>query len=350
MSISLNYSVSARDVLTHPEIGARLRQMKRAGVEHVWLDGYFYGHHESELEQLYQARLRLLNEGFETGVISVPVGHPGNSLNPDDPTLDLSIPPDWRYRVNRHGQKEYFSACIDETMTRHNHDAAMLYAQMGFTRHFLDDDLRLGNWGDQVQGCFCDRCIDVFNRHTGLQLTRQELAAACDSAPGMEPVREAWIRYNCDKVTDFVKTVQIPGMTGGVMVMHNGGRNHGISIPDIRRAVPGCMFRVGEMYFSDASFTQPGAQESLAGSVRSHLSLIGDNPAYSETTVFPAAAMSPDNFLRRIRLELRLGLRNLFLMSGTWFFSDPYWNALSSARPELEALAAQLDSENALQS
>jgi len=96
MSISINYSVSSRDVLTHPDFPSRLKQMKRAGVEHLWLYGYFYGRHESDPDQLFRARLLLEDEGFRTGIISLPVGHPGNSLNPEDPTLELAIHPEWR--------------------------------------------------------------------------------------------------------------------------------------------------------------------------------------------------------------------------------------------------------------
>lgn len=336
MAVSINYSVSARDVMTNPDFPARLKWMKRAGVAHLWLFGYFYGHHETAPEQIYRARLHLEDEGIQTGVISLPVGHPGNSLNPDDPTLELAVHPDWHYRIDRCGQKEYFIACIDSVMTAHNRAAALEYAQMGFTRHFFDDDLRLGNWGDQVQGCFCDECIAIFNHHSGLNFTRAQLADAIDHDPA---IREAWVQFGCDKLTGFMRDTVVPGMTSGIMVMHNGGRNHGISIPDIKAAVPDCLFRVGELHFDDASYTSPGGRESLAGSVRSHLALIGENPAYSESTIFPAAAMSPENWVDKIRFEISLGLRNIFLMSGTWFFTEPYWSALADALPELNDLS-----------
>lgn len=193
MAISLNYSVSARDIMTHSETGDRLKMMRRAGVGHLWLYGYFYGHHESDPEQIFKARQRLLDEGFETGVITLPVGHPGNSLNPDDPTLDLAIPSAWRYRVGKTGEKEYFCACIEENMIRDNRLAAESYAQMGFTRHFFDDDLRLGNWGKEVRGCFCSECICRFNEQNGLALSREQIAAACSGESGMEEICEKWI-------------------------------------------------------------------------------------------------------------------------------------------------------------
>ena len=47
----MNYSVSARDgAHRFPEMGARFEIMRRAGVNRVWLEGYFYGHHETAPE------------------------------------------------------------------------------------------------------------------------------------------------------------------------------------------------------------------------------------------------------------------------------------------------------------
>ncbi len=339
MSLSIHYDISAREVMTNPDMPRRLQLMKQAGVENLWLFGYFYGHHESDPEQIFRAKQALESEGIHTGVLSLPVGHPGNSLNPDDPDLELAIHPEWQYRIDRRGQKEYFCACINETMIAHNRAAALEYAQMGFDRHFFDDDLRLGNWGSQVGGCFCDHCIGQFNRRMGSAFTREQLVAAID---GDDAVCEAWIQYGCDKVTGFMRDTQVPGVTSGIMVMHSGGRNHGISIPNIRAAVPGCLFRVGEAHFGEDYLT-PEGQSSLESSVRSHLSLIGSNPAFSESTVFPPNAMKPEHWISKIRQEIRLGLRNIFLMSGTWFFSDPYWHTLAQALPELNELAAQCD-------
>jgi len=172
-----------------------------------------------------------------------------------------------------------------------------------------------------------------------------EIKKACEGEAGMEEIKEAWIQYNCDKLTHFMEVTRMPGMQSGIMVMHNGDRRHGISIPDIKKVAPDCLFRVGELHFDDQRYTAPGGQESLAASVRAHLALIGENEAYSESTVFPAAALSPENLVHKIYLELSLGLRNIFLMSGSWFLSEPYWNILAENRAALEELALKLDAE-----
>ena len=332
MAVTMHYSLSARDVLNHPEIAHRLHMMKQAGVRTVWLYGYFYGRHESDPEMMMRARQRLLEEGFETGVLSLPVGHPGNSLDPNNPDMDLALPAEWRYRVTADGSTEYYCACIEPGIIRCNAQAAGIYAQIGFTRHFFDDDLRMGKWGNEVRGCFCDDCIRLFGEKTGQRLPRETIARACAGEEGMEDVRAAWIRFNCEKITSFMRETNVPGMQSGIMVMHNGDERHGISIPDIKQAVPDCMFRVGELHFDDHSFCSAQGQESLQNSVRKHLQLIGSNPAFSESTVFPANALSPENLVRKIRLERQLGLQNIFLMSGTWFPSEPYWKALTGAK------------------
>lgn len=343
MSVLFNYDISARDVLFHKDISKRLRMMKQAGVERVWLFGYFYGRHESSEEDIFRARLRLEEEGFQTGIISLPVGHPGNSLNPDDPELELRIKSDWTYRVGANGENEYFSACINDVMTRDNREAARSYAQMGFQRHFFDDDLRLGNWGDQIRGCFCKDCILRFNEITGAGADREMLRKACDA--GENELGRMWMDYNCKKLAGFMSATRMDGMQSGVMLMHNADERHGISIPMIKKAVPDCMFRVGEMFFDDESFSNPDNRQALIVSVKKHRSLIGDNETYSETTVFPAAAMSPDNFIRRMEIEISLGLRNIFLMSGTWFYTEPYWERLGKERTRLAEMAEIADAK-----
>ena len=53
--------------------------------------------------------------------------------------------------------------------------------------------------------------------------------------------------------------------------------------------------------------------------------------------------MSIENFIHRMNTEVELGLRNIFLMSGTWFYSEPYWRAIWENREALEEKAFKLD-------
>ena len=98
---------------------------------------------------------------------------------------------------------------------------------------------------------------------------------------------------------------------------------------------------MGECQFSDASFLHPLGRPALERSVRKHLALIGSvENAFSETTTYPVGALSPANFVEKIRREIRCGLRNIYLMSGNVFLPAPYWEAVIAAKDELEYLAA----------
>ena len=156
----------------------------------------------------------------------------------------------------------------------------------------------------------------------------------------------AWSDAQCDAVLGFLEQTVPDGMTPGVMVMHNGDRRHGLDIARIKKRFPNALFRVGEGHFEDASFTHPLATDSIAHSVSTHLCAIGSSEnAFSESTVYPENALTPEHLVQKLRLEISLGLRNLFLMSGLFFLGEPYWQAIAAARPELEALAERMPIE-----
>ena len=150
----------------------------------------------------------------------------------------------------------------------------------------------------------------------------------------------AWTDIQCDSVLRFLDETTPEGLIPGIMVMHNGDRRHGIDIPRIRKAFPDALFRVGEGHFDNGSFLHPMCRPSIETCIKKHLSLIGSvENAFSETTTYPVGALSPENWVEKMRWEISCGLRNLFLMSGNVFLTDPYWEALINAREELEALA-----------
>lgn len=58
---------------------------------------------------------------------------------------------------------------------------------------WLDDDLRMG--GGKAEGCFCNRCLEAFNREYGLGLSREELVARLDSKRPKEELRRRWLLF-----------------------------------------------------------------------------------------------------------------------------------------------------------
>ena len=322
--LTFNYFGDVKKTLYDENYKHSLSLMQQAGVTVLWLEIYMAGRYLAEKEEIIKAKLILENLGFEVHVITIPVGHPGNSLNPEE-MMELGLPAHWHYRVNAQGEQEYFSACVDDVVIAENRKVVEFCRDAGFKKLFFDDDLRMGNHGDVIRGCFCERCLQEFANRVGTYYTREQLAQNCAQKTELS---EQWIEYNCSKITKFMVETAVPGMQTGIMVMHNGGRYHGIDIPAIKKALPDCLFRVGELQFDDNAFENDAGHAYELQSMRTHLQWI-DNLAvsYSETTVFPPRTLSPQNMVKKAELAIGEGIYNIFLMSGSWTMTDEYWQA-----------------------
>ncbi|MEI6578849.1 MAG: hypothetical protein WCN92_05230, partial [Eubacteriales bacterium] len=342
-NLNINYSIGAKTVLFDPDIEKMLAEMKAAGVNVLWLFCYFYGHFASTYEEMRLAKKVLEDHGFEVQAINVPLGHGGNAFDPSDDSVDLSIGDGWLNRVDINGSRQSCCACLTDKVVEDTRNVALSIRDLGITKIFYDDDLRLAHWGKNVQGCYCDNCIMQFNKIIGADFDRESLKEIIQKPEQTESDKatvEAWMDYNCDKITRYLKEVTVDGITSGIMVMHNGDRRHGIDIPKICAEIPGTLIRVGEGHFDNAAFEHEDAQASLTASISTHLALTGDtNRCYSESTVYPKFALTPENWIEKMRLEIKLGLRNIFLMGGTWYLAPEYWAALKDALPELNDLA-----------
>ncbi len=225
----------------------------------------------------------------------------------------------------------------DEIIAAKNREIVTFCRDIGIGKLFFDDDLRLGNHGNQIAGCFCDSCLCQFGKLRGAYYSRTQMTEACKAR---NPLSEAWMDYNCSKITKFMRKTAISDIQTDIMVMHGGSRYHGIDISSIQKAVPNCLFRVGELHFSDRSFEGDIEHADELASIKAHMALIDNKEnCYSETTVFPPRALSPENLVKKAELAIRAGIRNIFLMSGTWIMSDAYWLALAENHERLERLA-----------
>ncbi len=340
LPLSFHYDFLTSLVLNDPTfMSEKVPLMRAAGVRTVWLDNFIYGEWQNSLEDARRAKGLLEDEGFEVQAITVPLGHGGgDALNGDG--SDPTIPPTWRNRVGADGTLLGTTTCVDDTVIADCRRAAEMHLELGFTKLFYDDDLRMASWGPHLQGCYCDRCLarfyQKFPRYDGM--SRADILRL--ATPGDE-LWEAWSSIQCDSVIRFLREVTPEGQTPGIMLMHNGDRRHGLDIARMREAFPEALFRVGEGHFGDDAFTHPLARPAMETSIKKQLRLIGScERAFSETTTYPVGALSPANFVEKIRMEIRAGLRNIFLMSGNVLLTEPYWRALADAQSELAELAA----------
>ena len=336
--LHFHYDFIPREILDPATSEPRIALMKSAGVETVWLDVYAYGNHLATPEEIREAKSLLESHGFEVQALTVPVGHGGAALSGE--AGDPGVPAHWRLRQSPEGVPLPYLSCVrDKTMIRESREVAESIYDMGFTKLFYDDDLRVGHWGEALRGCCCPECMGAFYEKYP-QFSHLSAPEIFATATEGDALWNAWCDVQCDAVLNFMKQTVPEGMIPGIMVMHNGDCRHGVDIARIKDAFDRVLFRVGEGHFEDCTFTRPTADAEILHSVWSHLERIGGTEnAYSESTVYPENALTPENLVQKLRLEVRGGLRNLFLMSGFFFLSEPYWQAIAAARPELEALA-----------
>lgn len=337
--MKIHYSLDSA-VALDPSREELLLIMKVAGVDQFWLHGYFFGHMATPIPEMIQAKERLEAFGFEVAVINVPIGHPGNSANPDDPTLDFSLPVSWRYRIDRLGNPVYFCADIEAVMIEESAAAMHELKAAGFTQVLMDDDLRQGNWGAEIEGCYCEYCLAEFNEGWQHNETRESLGQRLDSIEITTELQD-WVAFQCSKVTQYMSAMAIPGIELGTMVMADGDERHGLDLAEIQAAVPDCFFRVGEHQFNDDTFGNPNGKSWEYISTLKHLNRIPRDKAYSETTVFPDRALTAENLVYKAKMALALGIPNIMVMSGLCVIQADYWAVWTEALDDMKKMDEQ---------
>ncbi|MDI4647354.1 hypothetical protein [Cohnella hashimotonis] len=336
--MKLQYSMAHEPLLDPATRDALAEQMKAAGIQKVWIAGFYSGK-MVDPDELKEAKAFAESYGFEVGSVTIPIGHPGNALNPDDPDLDLEIPKTWHYRVDNLGETVYFCGAIDRCLIEDNGKAASLLREAGFKEVFLDDDLRVGNFNEFIEGCYCDACLSEFNGLYDRSETRESLMAQLTKKINPELAKD-WVAFQCDKITAVMEATDREGVQAGIMVMHFGDERHGIDIPAIRDRIPDALFRVGELQFNDGSFTKPYAKAEEMLGIAYHLNFLDKRLAHSESTIFPPRSLKEHNLVYKAKMAIASGLENVLFMSGTWVLEESYWKAIADALPVLRELDA----------
>lgn len=282
-------------------------------------------------ETAAKARNLLIDDGFDVIGIGVPLGHPEGLDTPH-----FTFHEGWHIRHDIDDNEVRWCNAITPQLIADVRGNVEKLKELGFDKMIWDDDLRQGNHEGDVQGCFCDSCLAEFSCLLGEKITREMLRPVLrEDAAGLTAeqlyLREKWMDFTCDRITRFMRETTVPGVQNGIMIMHNGDRRHGLDIAAIQKAVPDCIFRVGELMFDDESFEVPENRRSLVRSILRHKALMGD-PAkiFSESTAYPHSALTPENLRRKIVLERRCGLENICLMGVERMNSPAYYQMLTA--------------------
>ncbi len=301
--------------------------MKSAGITDVWMASYLQGKWYHTPKELRKSADFLISKGFNPHVLTVPLGHPGNAIDPSDASLSEKKQ-SWKNACNYDGSL-FSGTSIHAQIVEDNIEAHKQLAAEGFDVLFLDDDFRLARTPGSIGGCFCNDCKKEFLQKYNYSSDQwNELIDSVESR-NLTKVLRSWIEHICDIEYDmFVKLQKAtPQMEIGIMVMYFGAEKAGIAL-DKYRDVP---FRVGEMMFSDKDFgTIKGKTDELYSALF-HMRFIKPELAYSESTAYPQDALSAKNMAAKLCVSLFTDVRNTMFMSGIQPFPVPYWKTLAPA-------------------
>jgi hypothetical protein len=318
---------------------ALLPTIRAAGVDAVWLAGFFYGHWPASVEKLCAARRQLERAGLAVHVVNVPLGHPGDSLGATDGNFPLTPPRHWKL-AGRPDGTTYAGTSLHEPATAENVTALRGLRKAGFRRFFVDDDFRLARGPGVIGGCFCPEHRERFLKRGGFAPARWSELLDDVRHRRLTGLLHAWIEFTCDELTVSFRAQARAAGAGqlGIMVMYLGAEKAGIRLKDYAN-VP---FRVGELMFDDASFGSVKGKTDELFSALMHRRFARPEMAYSETTAFPSDKLSARNLAAKLVISTLADARNSMFMSGVTPFPRSHWEMLAPAMKAQAALHARL--------
>ncbi|MEK7677016.1 MAG: hypothetical protein AAB676_14385 [Verrucomicrobiota bacterium] len=90
--------------------------VRAAGVDTVWLAGFFYGFRPYPPEQMLKAQQLAARAGLRAELLNVPIGHPGDSIGAREGDFPLTPPKHWRMGERPDGRR--YSGTSLHTMRR----------------------------------------------------------------------------------------------------------------------------------------------------------------------------------------------------------------------------------------
>lgn len=320
-------SLSPRIVAQEPEF---LEMLRSSGVGKIWLPSYFFGHWPFPISLVEQACQRVLEAGMEVGMITVPIGHPGDSLGASEDGFPTAPPAHWQMAERPDGFR-YSGTSLHKPATEENADALRRLRPLNYRDAFLDDDFRLARSPGEIGGCFCAAHRDAFLNQADLAKSRWQELLDDVNERRLTPLLRLWVDWTCDQLTaSFRKQKRAMGDHLGLMVMYLGAEKAGIRLKDHRRE----LFRVGELMFNDGSFAPVKGKTDELCSVLFHRRFALPERAYSETTAFPANQLSARHLAAKLAISTITDVRNTMFMSGMTPFPCEHWQTLAPAMRE----------------
>jgi hypothetical protein len=327
---SFNLCTTTVNLKNNPDF---LSMVTNSGVTDIWLPIFLNGYWAYPIEDLIFWKHKIEKAGLGAHMLSVPLGHPGNSLG-GSPDFE-STPKHWPRGIDIDGNK-YSGTSVHQVITEENITVIQKTRKSGFKELFLDDDFRLARTPGAIGGCFCaDHQQEFLNKYGYASNQWEPLKDSIKKRELNQVVRD-WIGYHCDQLTGSFRAQQAaaPGVDLGIMVMYMGAEKAGIRLPDYK----GSLLRVGELMFDDRSFTPVKGKTDELFSALFHRRFVSPDKAYSETTAYPPDKLSARNMAAKLHISTLSDIRNSMMMSGLEPFPFTHWSTLAPVMKKAAAI------------
>ena len=297
-----------------------------SGVTDVWMPLFLNGYWAYTIEDIQLWKERFEKKGINVQIVTVPLGHPGNSLG-GLPEYE-STPKHWPRGVDLDGNK-YSGTSLHPVITQENISVIQKVGKSGFTKLFLDDDFRLARTPGKIGGCFCNEHQHEFLAKYGYAQKEWDQLKHDIKDRQLNSITRNWINFTCDQLTNSFREQQAASseVKLGIMVMYLGSEKAGIRLNDYK----GTLMRVGELMFDDRSMTPVKGKTDELFSALFHRRFVLPELAYSETTAYPADKLSAKNMAAKLHITTIADIRNTMMMSGLEPFPFTHWSTLAPA-------------------
>lgn len=151
--------------------------------------------------QILKERMETIrNAGFSAGInILTTIGHHCEDL-------DAGLGERYPFMTSVHGEVCRGSYCMrgEAYLEEYVIPCYKILAQAEPDFIWVDDDVRYGHM-PIGNGCFCDHCIESFNRKQGSAYTRSTLRSALNEQN--IPLRKAWLDHNSDAICGLFRVI-----------------------------------------------------------------------------------------------------------------------------------------------
>ncbi|CAG5010687.1 hypothetical protein DYBT9275_04793 [Dyadobacter sp. CECT 9275] len=177
---------------------------------------------------VFQNRMKILEKrmqtarrnGYRSGInVLSTIGH-------HEENLENSLHGDYTNITDIEGKVSRGSYCHNDERFRAY--IREIYKSMALAKPdyiWIDDDIRLAGHSPVYLTCFCDHCLDIFEKEQGKRYTRESLKAAVNQGDtqGKLGVRLAWLQHNRNSINRLFQLIEEtvhaikPGMPLGFM-------------------------------------------------------------------------------------------------------------------------------------